>query len=143
MIGQGCCARIARTFLSLNLNNNSLSKVVDTNDLISAWLLLRYVHQHLFTWQFFFLCFRCIHELPRSQGTLIQLNILHYARFVPCTFSFSSVGVQVQVVPFLVYEKKADKVCMFCFQILYLWLQYSIMYLQHLFLCFFNRRTDS
>ena len=55
---------------------------------------------------FFFLCFRCIHELPRSQGTLIQLNILHYARFVPCTFSFSSVGVQVQVVPFLVYEKR-------------------------------------
>ena len=137
MIREGCLCMHC-THISLpNLNKNSLSKVVDTHDLISAWLLLRYVHQHLFTWQFFFLCFRCIHELPRSQGTLIQLNILHYARFVPCTFSFSSVGVQVQVVPFLVYEKKADKVCMFCFQILYLWLQYSIMYLQHLLLCFF------
>ena len=41
---EDACARIARTFLGLNLNNNSLSKVVDAHDLISAWLLLRYVH---------------------------------------------------------------------------------------------------
>ena len=38
------CARIARTFPNLNWNNYCLSKVVDTHDLISAWLLLRYVH---------------------------------------------------------------------------------------------------
>ena len=81
-----------------NLNNDSLSKVVDTHDLIPAWLLLRYVH--------FFLCFRCMHELSsvRSQGTLVHLNILHYAHFAPCTFSFSSVSVQVQVGPFHVNE---------------------------------------
>ena len=49
-----------------------------------------------------------MHELPsvRSQGTLTHLNILHYADFVSCTFSFSSVRVQVQAVPFLVYEKR-------------------------------------
>ena len=49
-----------------------------------------------------------MHELPsvRSQGTLTHLNILHYADLVPCTFSFSSVRVQVQAVPFLVYEKR-------------------------------------
>ena len=52
--------------------------------------------------------YRYMHELPsvRSQGTLTHLNILHYADFVPCTFSFSSVRVQVQAVPFLVYEKR-------------------------------------
>ena len=44
MIREGACARIARTFPCLNLNNNSLGKIVDTHDLISAWLLLRYVH---------------------------------------------------------------------------------------------------
>ena len=44
MIREGTCARIARTFSGLNLYNNSLSKVVDTHDLISAWLSLRYVH---------------------------------------------------------------------------------------------------
>ena len=38
--------------------------------------------------------------------TLTHLNILHYADFVSCTFSFSSVRVQVQAVPFLVYEKR-------------------------------------
>ena len=36
-------ARIARTFRGFDLNNNSLSKVVDKHDPISAWLLLRYV----------------------------------------------------------------------------------------------------
>ena len=57
---------------------------------------------------FFFLCFRWMHGLPsvRSQGTLRHSNILHYADFVPFTVSFSSVGFQVQVVPFLVYEKR-------------------------------------
>ena len=44
MIREGTCARNARTFPGLNLYNNSLSKVVDTHDLISAWLSLRYVH---------------------------------------------------------------------------------------------------
>ena len=99
------CARIARTFPNLNWNNYCLSKVVDTHDLISAWLLPRYVHYHLFTWWYFY---RYRHELPsvRSQGTLTHLNILHYADFVSCTFSFSSVRVQVQAVPFLVYEKR-------------------------------------
>ena len=38
------CARIARTFPNLTWNNYCLSKEVDTHDLISAWLLLWYVH---------------------------------------------------------------------------------------------------
>ena len=49
-----------------------------------------------------------MHELPkvRSQGNPKHLNIPNYAHFVPCTFSFSPVSAQVQVVPFLEYEKR-------------------------------------
>ena len=41
-----------------------------------------------------------------SQGTLLHLNILHHAYFVICTFSFSSVNVQVQAEPFHEYGKR-------------------------------------
>ena len=44
MIREGASARIARTFPGFDLNNNSLSKGVDTHGVISAWLLLRYVY---------------------------------------------------------------------------------------------------
>ena len=54
----------------------------------------------------FFSLFSLYAPSVRSQGTLRHLNILHYADFVPCTFSFSSVGVQVQVVPFLAHVKR-------------------------------------
>ena len=56
MIREGTCARIARTFPGLNLYNNSLSKVVDTHDLISAWLSLRYFYLVVFFSLFLFVC---------------------------------------------------------------------------------------
>ena len=40
------------------------------------------------------------------------------------------------------YTKNADEVCMFCFQILYLWLLYSIVSATFV-LFFFDPRTDS
>ena len=48
VIREGTCARIARTFPGLNLYNNSLSKVVDTHDLVSAWLSLWYFYLVVF-----------------------------------------------------------------------------------------------
>ena len=65
------------------------------------------------------------------------MHVLYLARLV-----LVQLASKFKLCRFL-YTKNADIVCMFCFQILYVWLQYSIMYLQHLLLCFFNRRTDS
>ena len=88
-----------------NLNNNSLSRsgrytrAYPSLVVIAVCVLASLLGS-------FFLCFRCLHELSSvsSQGTLPHLNILHYAHFAPCTFSFSSVSVQVQVGPFHVNE---------------------------------------
>ena len=84
-----------------------------------------------------------MHELPsvRSQGTLIHLNILHYAHFVPWSVSFSSVSVQVQVLPFLLIRKRRWGLYVLLMDFYTLGF-YIILYLQHLFF-FFCRWTDS
>ena len=87
MIREGASARIARTFPGFDLNNNSLSKGVDTHGVISAWLLLRYVYQHLFLWQLFFLSlFSLDARTTKRQVTRDSQTLKHPSLCRFCTF---------------------------------------------------------
>ena len=63
----------------------------------------------------FFLCFRCMHELPsvRSQGTLIQLNILIMHILCLARLVLVQLASMFNLCRFL-FTKNTDKVCMFC-----------------------------
>ena len=90
---------------------------------------------------FFFVFVVCTNYQVLGHKGLLQLNLLHYAHFVPCTSSFSSVRVWVESCA-VSHERRtlkrfvcfASRFCTFGFCIL--------LCLQHLF-SFFSRRTYS
>ena len=131
-------ARIARTFRGFDLNNNSLSKVVDKHDPISAWLLLRNVSQHLLV--VFFSLFSLFARTTKRWATRDSYTPKDSSlcRFCALHVQFSSVGVQVQVVPFLVYEKRGKGV-----YVLLLDFVPSAFVFDCICNIFFNRGTDS
>ena len=58
----------------------------------------------------FFLSFRCLHELPSATRDSSTPKDPSLCRFCALHVKFSSVGVQVQVVSFLVHEKRGKGV---------------------------------
>ena len=120
-------ARIARTFPGLNLNNNSLSKVVDTHDLISAWLLLRYVHQHYLV--VYFSLFSLYARTTKRQVTRDSYTLKHPSLCAFCTligqFQFSQRPSSSFAVS--TYTKTPMRFVCFAYGFLYLGLLYSIV----------------